>query len=432
MTTQWRKLELGLLKEMLYDRVMYPGLEVFILPKKGYQKKYAVFSTRFGSIDSRFQTGDEGYLDVPEGVAHFLEHKLFESEQGDVFDRFAQLGASANAFTSFTQTSYLFSSTDNFLECLELLIDFVQQPFFSEETVAKEQGIIAQEIRMYEDNPQWRIFFNILGALYRDHPVRQDIAGTVNSIRQITPQILYQCYRTFYHPGNMALFVVGDVDIAEVDELIERNLKSRDYSEPAEIKRFYPPEPDGVNKRNVSQNMAVSEPLLNLGFKDNNPEKLTGDEKMRLELVTELLLDIIFSRSEPLYNLLYEEGLINDYFEAGYVVERNYAYTLLGSETRDPDLLYERIMDGISRLKETGLTEEQVERHRRAMIGSFMRRFNSLEFVANNMLAYRFREMNFFSYPDILKEITPEEINERLHEHLTLDRHALSVILPVQ
>lgn len=426
---QLKERENQTIKEKIYETVVPPGLETYILPKQGYSKKYAVFSTKFGSIDSSFQAGDER-VDVPDGVAHFLEHKLFESETDNAFDRFAELGASSNAYTSFTQTSYLFSCTENFKDNLELLLDFVQEPFFNQETVEKEKGIIEQEIRMYEDHPQWRIFFSMLEALYRHHPVRKDIAGTVESIWKITPETLYQCYRTFYHPRNMGLFVVGDVSPEEVEEQVRANLERKHHPQWEGIKRFYPEEPPEINQSRVEHKMVVSEPILGVGFKDVLPSPLEGEDLFRREIVTELLLEIIFANSEPLFNRLYEEGLVDEGFDAGYTAEPTYAYTFLGGETRDPDLLYEKIIDGIRDLGKQGISGEQVERHRRKMLGEYMRRFNSLEFIANNFLAYRFKNIDFFSFPRVLQEITPEEVRERLDEHFDLDRHAVSVIYP--
>ncbi|PKM80037.1 MAG: peptidase M16, partial [Firmicutes bacterium HGW-Firmicutes-13] len=302
-----RRIENETLKETVYADTLFPGLEVFVLPKKGYNKKYASFATKFGSIDSKFYVGKNGgVLEVPDGVAHFLEHKLFEEEGGNVFDEFGRLGASANAYTNFNMTNYLFSSTDNFEECFELLLNFVQKPYFTKESVEKEKGIIEQEIRMYQDNPGWRIFFNLLGLLYRVHPVRKDIAGTVESIQEIDENVLYKCYQTFYHPSNMALFVVGDLDAPKIIEQVKVNLEKRNYEVLGEIKRIYPEEPAGIAKRVAEENMEVSQPLLNLGFKDRNIG-FTGRDLLKKEISTELLLEIIFGKSSGLYDKLYDE-----------------------------------------------------------------------------------------------------------------------------
>ena len=419
------------LQESLYSYRVYPGLQLYVLPKAGYQNKYAAFSTHFGSIDNRFQVDGAGeVIKVPEGVAHFLEHKLFEDERGNVFDRFAAYGASANAFTTFTHTTYLFSATDHFTQCLELLLDFVQEPYFTEESVNKEQGIIAQEIRMYEDNPHWRAFFDLLQSLYQQHPVREDIAGTVESIAEITAELLYQCYRRFYHPGNMALFVVGDLDPDRVWQQVESNLARRNYKELDEFTRLYPEEPEAAARQRTTREMVVSEPLFNLGFKDPAAVKLEGGALLRREGAMEILLDMIFGSSEPLFNELYEETLIDDSFDAGYTAQSGYAYTLIGGATRDPDRLYQRIMEAIEETKRKGLEEEQFERHRRNLLGKFMRRFNSLEFIAHNFLAYRFRGSDLFHYPAVLQQASLEELQALLSEVFVPEKHALSVILP--
>ncbi len=423
--------EFAELQETLFCYTVYPGMPLYILPKPGYQKKYAVFSAHYGSIDNRFQVdGEAEPVTVPEGVAHFLEHKLFEDERGNVFDRFAAHGASSNAFTTFTHTSYLFSTTGHFFECLELLLDFVQEPYFTAESVGKEQGIIGQEIRMYEDNPDWRVFFDLLQSLYHRHPVREDIVGTAESIARITPELLYQCYRRFYHPGNMALFVVGDLDPDRVWRQVDENIGRHNYRELGELIRLYPDEPEAVLRQRISREMVVSEPLFNLGFKDPALTRLEGDALLRRESAMEIMLDIIFGPSEPLFNELYEDMLIDDRFDAGYTAEASYGYVLMGGETRDPDNLYERIMGAIARAKQEGLGAEQFERHRRNRLGSFMRRFNSLEFIANNYLAYLFRGSDLFNYPAILQQITLEEVQALLEEVLIPERHAVSIILP--
>lgn len=431
MTQDYRLIENRELQESLYHYHLYPGLDLYVLPRPGYRKKYAVYSTRFGSIDNRFRVEpDQEFTDLPDGVAHFLEHKLFEDESGNVFDRFAALGASSNAYTSFTQTSYLFSSTVNFEQSLEQLLDFVQEPYFTAKSVQKEQGIIGQEIRMYEDHPHWRVFFNLLTGLYQKHPVRNDIAGTLESIAVITPDLLYRCYKTFYHPSNMAVFVTGDLDPDRVAFQVEQNLAGRDYGPLGEIVRSFPDEPHGVNRQKTVQELVVSEPILFLGFKDIAVDKLQGRDLMRREILMELILDILFGSSEQFYNDLYNDNLIDDNFGADYTAETNHGYVMIGGETRDPDLLYERIMEAVDNLKNKGISFEQFERHRRKVLGGYIRRFNSLEFIANNFLAYRFRNTEMFDLPSILHGVRLEETIDLAAENLDVSRHALSVIIP--
>ncbi len=431
MTENCRLIENRELQETLYHYRVEPGMDLYVLPRSGYQKKYAVFSTRFGSIDNCFRVEPEQeYTELPDGVAHFLEHKLFEDERGNVFDRFAALGASANAFTSFTQTSYLFSCTANFEQNLQQLLDFVQEPYFTEKTVEKEQGIIGQEIKMYEDHPHWRVFFNLLEGLYCEHPVRNDIAGTTESISRITPDLLYRCYNTFYHPSNMAVFVVGDLVPEQVGRQVEENLAARNYKTMGAIVRKYPGEPDKINRKRTVQELVVSEPILLLGFKDMVAANLHGREKMRREILMELLLDILFGSSEELYNSLYREDLIDENFDAEYTAETNYGHTMIGGETKDPDQLYHRIMEAIAGINKKGISEEQFERHRRKILGGYIRRFNSLEFIANNFLALRFKGTDLFQLPSILHEVKREEILALVEENLEPDRHAVSIITP--
>ncbi|NMA92487.1 MAG: insulinase family protein [Firmicutes bacterium] len=406
-------------------------MELYVLPKPGYIKKYAIFSTRFGSIDNRYRVeGGEGIQELPDGVAHFLEHKLFEDERGNVFDRFASLGASANAFTSFTNTTYLFSCTSFFEENLELLLDFVQEPYFTEETVQKEQGIIGQEIQMYADHPRWKVFTNLLGALYQEHPVRRDIAGSLESIAQINPELLYRCYQTYYHPSNMAVFVVGDLEPGRVAEQVQENLSRRPYRPLGEIERFYPEEPPEIKERRVTAELTVSNPIIYIGFKDPEVDKLGGEELFRQEIIMELLMEILFGHSEPLYNQLYQEGLIDAQFEAGYTAEQTYGYALIGGESRDPEELYRRILEAIEEMQKKGISREQFERHRRNILGGFIRRFNSLEFIAYNFLGYRFKGIDLFRFPELLQQVTLGQVTAALEKNLAERYHAVSIINP--
>lgn len=431
MTMEHFLIENETLKESLYHYRLEPDFDLYVLPRPGYQKKYAIFATRFGSIDNSFRVAPEkNFTELPDGVAHFLEHKLFEDEKGSVFDRFAGLGASANAFTSFTQTAYLFSATANFSASLKELLRFVQEPYFTEETVAKEQGIIGQEIKMYEDHPPWRIFFNLLGALYQKHPVRDDIAGTTQSIARITPELLYNCYNTFYHPSNMAMFVTGDLDPEEIARQVESDLLARGYEKAGQIIRNYPEEPDAVLKERVEQELVVSDPIFYLGFKDTKARHLGGAALLRREILMELLLDIIFGTSEPLYNELYQKDLIDEGFGFEYTAERGYAHTMIGGETKNPDLVFEHILKALESLKQKGISEETFERHRRKLLGGYIRRFNSLEYIANNYLAYRFKDSNLFDLPRLLQEAEKEAVMALAEENLDLERHAVSVIKP--
>src|SRR5690606_3520965 len=300
------------LQETLFHEKLDNGQNVYILPKRGFSKTYVTFTTKYGSIDRTFiPRGKNEYVTVPDGIAHFLEHKMFDKKEGDVFQKFGVLGASANAFTSFTRTSYLFSTTDNLFENTKVLLDFVQEPYFTEEKVEKEKGIIAQEITMYDDNPDWRNYFGTIQSLYKNYPINIDIAGTVDTIEEITAEHLYECYETFYHPSNMTVFVIGAVDPEEMMNFIREDQNSKEFSEPEEIKRKYPEEPLEANKKKTVLEMDVLRPKFNYGMKCNR-SPLEGQELLRHELAVNLLLDIVFGRTSEFYTKAYNDHLIDE------------------------------------------------------------------------------------------------------------------------
>ncbi len=418
------------LGEQVYYEMLPSGLSVFVMPKPGFSKQYATFSTHYGSIDNKFRLPGTGELaEVPDGIAHFLEHKLFEEESGNIFDKFAALGANTNAFTSWNTTSYLFSSTENFAANLELLLDFVQHPYFTEENVAKEKGIIEQEIRMYQDNPHWRGFFNLLGALFHSHPVKIDIAGTMESISRITPETLLQCYRTFYHPSNMAVFITGDLDPEKILEQVASNLAKKNYSPQAPIEHFYPPEPPQVFRPKVEQALAVSRASLYIGFKDAETG-FGGRALLEKEIATEILLEAVFGKGSELYNRLYEAGLVDENFNAEYMADLSYGASVIGGETRDPEKLFEEIVKELALLRQNGLNEKALERSRKKLLGGFIKGFNSLEFSANNFLTYHFLGSSIFAYPEALQQISLDAVQKRFAEHFQPEKMAQSRINP--
>jgi len=405
------------------------GLKAFVIPKKGYSKIHATFATHYGSINNEFIVpGEDKATSVPDGIAHFLEHKLFEQKDGSVMDKFSELGSSPNAYTSFNQTVYLFTCTDRFDDNFRLLLDYVQNPYITEESVEKEKGIIGQEIRMYDDNANWRVFFNLLKALYRNNPVRIDIAGTIESISAINRDILYKCYNTFYHPSNMVILVVGDVDPESVFVQVEDGLRQA-QSKP-DIKRIFPEEPDGVNKNAVEQKLAVSIPIFQMGYKDKKLNT-TGIDSLRREVGIKLLLELIMGKSSELYNRLYNEGLINPTFESDYTLEENYAFSMFGGESPNPDKVRDIIADAISLLKRDGLDKNSYERIRKAMYGRFTKQFNSIERIAHQFISVYFKNVNIFDYIEVYDKISFEYINTILEEHFNPDNMALSVIRPV-
>jgi len=404
------------------------GLKAFVIPKKGYSKKYATFATHYGSINNEFVVpGEKEAIRVPDGIAHFLEHKLFEQKDGSVMDKFSALGSSPNAYTSFNQTVYLFSCTDKFDENFQLLLNYVQNPYITDESVEKEKGIIGQEIQMYQDDPEWRVFFNLLQAFYRENPVRIDIAGTIESISQINKEVLYKCYNTFYHPSNMVILVVGDVDHEKVFEQVEESIKIK--QEKPEIKRIFPEEPDTVFKNYVEAKLAVATPIFQAGFRDNISE-VKGIEALRREVAVKILLNMIMGRSSALYNELYNEGLINSTFDYDYTIEESYAYSMFGGESPDPEKVRDRIVQAIKDIQRNGLDRNSYDRIRKAMTGRFLKQLNSVERISHTFMSVYFKGVTIFDYFDVYDKITFEYVNSTFAEHFNLDNLALSVIKP--
>ncbi|MDN5332266.1 MAG: hypothetical protein PWP45_1491 [Tepidanaerobacteraceae bacterium] len=416
--------------ENLFYRKFDNGLKAFVLPKKNFNKVYAVYSTRYGSIDNEFVVPTTGErLKVPEGIAHFLEHKMFEMPYGNVFDKYAELGTSSNAYTNYTNTTYLFSTTSTFEESMRLLLEFVETPYFTKESVEKEKGIITQELRMYEDDPEWQVMLNLLKALYHRHPVRDDIGGTVESIQNIDVYTLYKCYETFYHPSNMVIFVAGAVDADKVFEIIEERENKRGKLSQGEIKRIYPEEPYTVNKPRIDVKLSVSRPLFLMGFKDRDVG-YDGIKLLRKEIVTNILLEVIFGKSSLTYEKLYEEGLIDDRFSFGYEGQKEYGFCTIGGETKDPEKLKDILVNSIKEAKEGGLKEGDFERVKKKYLGDYIQGFNSLEFIANSFVSYYHRNVNIFDYPEVLRRITFEEAKRRLNEFFDFDRMAISTVYP--
>lgn len=416
------------LQETLYYEVMDNGLHVYVLPKPGFQKTYATFATKYGSVDNHFKVEGESETRVPDGIAHFLEHKMFEEPEGDIFAKFASNGASANAFTSFDQTVYLFSATENIHENLETLINFVQNPYFTDQNVEKEKGIIGQEINMYQDNPDWRVYFGLIEAMYKVHPVHIDIAGTVESIGTITKEDLYTCYNAFYHPSNMLLFVVGGVDPVETMNLIRSNQAAKSYEKQGSIERLFDQEPQGVEEKRRESRLAVSLPKCLFGFKEKQVG-LTAEEQLQRDLTTKLMMDLLFGSSTELYQQLYDEDLISDSFGHEYNSSPQYAFSAVGGDTKDPDQLLERIRTEVDTLKATGFQVSDFERARKKKMGGYLRMLNSPENIAHEFTRYQFRGVDFFKVLSVYESITIDDVNRRLQEHVDWDQLAVSIVV---
>ena len=428
-----KKVKFENLQETLYNEKLENGLDVYILPKRGFSKTYVTFTTKYGSIDRTFiPSGKEEEVTVPDGIAHFLEHKLFEKKEGDVFQKFSVNGASVNAFTSFTRTSYLFSATEKLYDNTKILLDFVQEPYFTEKTVEKEKGIIAQEITMYDDLPDWRLYFGMIENLYHNHPAKIDIAGTIESIDDITAEYLYECYETFYHPSNMVVFVVGAVDPEEMMEFIKNNQNDKTFKDPAEIVRIFPTEPTTAAIPKRSLTMDVTKPKVSFGMKCTKVD-VEGEEMLVQELASELVLDLLFGRSSTFYTAAYEEGLIDESYSYGYSLENGFGFALISSDTKDPEALEASIRKTIQDLATSwSIKDENLDRLRKRKIGHFMRSLNSIEFIANQFTRFAFNNMNLFEVVPSLEKITMADLQEAFKTFSNDSGHTVFTVIPAE
>jgi predicted Zn-dependent peptidase len=418
------------IREKVYSETLPNGLQVVLVPKPDYAKTYAVFTTRYGSIDNHFQVEGEAEQRVTDGIAHFLEHKLFEEEWGDIFHTFAVQGASANAFTSHNRTAYLFSATDRVDDNLETLIDFVQRPYLTPENVEKEKGIIEQEIRMYDDMPFWRGYRHLLEILFHKNPVRIDIAGTVESIYKIDRDALMTCYSTFYHPSNMVLAVVGPIDPDQILAQVKANQEKKQFKPIRRIERFFEEEPGSVHQARHVVNLAVSRPLVLMGYKDARPAP--EGKELRRELTMALIQDVVFGRSSTLFQELLDAGLVDDSFSFDYECGHGYGFSYLGTETDDPAGVEAAVAKALARFVADGLDAEEFERGRRKQLGDYLHTLNSPEAIANQLTDVLFKDADYFGIPELIAGLTLDEANALLREHYQPQQLAVSVVLPTE
>ena len=413
------------LGETLYTKVLDNGLTVYVVPKPEFSKSYAFFATRYGGMDTKFCLDGQWY-DTPAGIAHFLEHKMFDTEDGNALQDLAANGASPNAFTSNAITGYYFESTEKFLENLRILLSFVSIPYFTKESVDKEQGIIAQEIRMYEDEPEWRVYLALVESLFEHHPVRTNVAGTVESISHITHETLYACHKAFYTPSNMVLTVAGNVDaeavVALAEEILPKekeNFIERDYGA-AEPGTAYAP--------GKTLHMEVSTPLFQFGVKI--PAKENGLDRYRQKLLGDLVCETVCGESSALYARLYEQGLINKSFSYGYEEEPGAAFLLVGGESRDPEAVRAAILEEAAHLAESGLDATQWERLKKAAYGSDVRRLNSFEHICIELAQTHFAGSQFFDFPGLYDSLTCDAGTEFLRAYFRPENTALAQVRP--
>ena len=416
------------LKEKYYKLKHKSGLDIYVFPKK-MSSSYALFGTEYGSVDNCFRLkGESEYTIVPDGIAHYLEHRMFTQKDGsDITERFSECGADSNAYTSFNKTVYLCSSTDNFEDALEALFEFVTEPNFTEELVERERGIIIQEIKMTDDSPYSRGYRGLLEAMYQNNSARVDIAGTVESVSQITAELLNKCYNTFYNPNNMAAVVCGDITPEKVMEIADKSIP--DSFVGVEIERKYcDNEPSEVSSKLYEAYMEVSKPIFTIGVKNSDIGENAYD-RMRKFTTMGLLCELLFSRSGDLYNELFESGKITPDFDASYTSSKTFAYTLISGEADDPQEVLEYIKRYISGF---AFTKEDLDRCKRVLYAEFVMDFDSTEEIANNMIDYIFEGFDLFEYGRMIEQITEDEINKCLKTMFKDEYFAMSVIYPVE
>ena len=421
------------MEKKLYERIgeevfratLPNGLPVYIVPKKGFSRKYALFATRYGGMDMRFEK-DGQWLDTPAGIAHYLEHKMFDTEEGNALQELAKNGAEPNAFTSNAITCYYFDATEKFYESLEILLSFVSVPYFTDESVQKEQGIIAQEIGMIEDNPEWQVYKQLMQALYHTSPARTPVAGSVETISHITAQTLYDCHKAFYTPANMCLVVVGDVKperiIASANQILPAKsgpLIRRDYGAEEELT---------AAEHLVSAAMEVSMPTFLVGFKC--PPQHGGEQQHRFTAIGELACDVLMGESSPLYARLYAEGLINGSFGAAFDLLPGASYVYAGGDSKDPQAVAEAILAEAQRLVSQGVDGDYYRRVVNANFGAALKALNSFESIAVSMAEGCFQGYDPYRFPEVYDSITVEDVLDFLRQNMTRDHMALSVITP--
>ncbi|WP_346672510.1 EF-P 5-aminopentanol modification-associated protein YfmH [Allofournierella massiliensis] len=402
--------------------VLENGLTVLVRPMPGYSGVHAIYGTRFGSIDLEFEV-DGRRVSLPAGVAHFLEHKMFESEDGDAFAKFAKTGAAANAYTSFDKTCYLFTATQQVDESLDILLSMVNEPYFTRETIQKEQGIIGQEIKMYDDSPDWRIMTGLFGCLYHNHPIRNDIAGTVESIAQITPEMLYDCCRGFYNPGNMVLAVAGNITTEQVLATCKR---AKLPAKPATVKRIQPQEPESVARERLEFSMQLAKPCLGVGFKE------APVEGARAEIICDMLTELVCGGMTRFYRTLYDQGLVNPGFGGEFLVLDGCCCFLFTGETEQPEKVRGMLLEEIERLRKDGVDEELFTLCKNQSYGEMLQDLENIEDSATALAGSFFRKRSLTEEIEALASVTRQEVDEALQTMLRPERSSTVIIWPKQ
>ena len=412
-------------KEKLYIEKLENGLTVMIIPKKGIQKKYIIWGTNYGSNDNKFIVpGENNVTEVPKGVAHFLEHKMFEQENGkNSLDVLTALGVNANAYTTNNHTAYLYECTDNFYEALDEFMDYVQHPYFTDENVEKEKGIIGQEIMMYDDYPDWKVYLNALECMYHKNPVKLDITGTIETISHIDKDILYKCYNTFYNPSNMVMVISGDFEPEKLLKEIKERLIYKKAN--GEIKRIFEDEPREIVKEKILQNMEVSKPLYAIGIKDVPAEQ---KEKVKKHISIEILLNLLIGASSELYRKLYDMGNCYSAPSIEYEFDKNYAHILIIGQSNEPEKMYEMFKEEIKKFIQKGVNEEDFKRTKKMIYGEYVKEYDDVANISRMFLSDYFKGINSFDYLEEINTINVEYLNQVLKDVFNEQNMILSVV----
>ena len=413
------------IKEKVYTEKLDNGLTTIIIPKKGVRKKYIIWGTHYGSNDSKFIVpGENEVTEVPKGVAHFLEHKMFEQENGrNSLDVLSSLGVNANAFTTNTHTAYLYECTDKFYEALDEFMDYVQHPYFTDENVEKEKGIIGQEIMMYDDYPEWKVYLNTLEAMYHNHPVKLDITGTIETISHIDKDILYKCYNTFYNPANMCMVICGDFEPNQILEEVKKRLVAKNPQ--GEIKRIYENEEDTIVKDRIEAKMDVSIPLFTIGIKCEPKEQ---KEKVKHHISIDILLNMLIGESSDLYQELYKDGVILNMPSFEYDFTDDYAFILISGVARDPETLYAKLKDKIQEFKQNGLNEADFNRIKKMLYGEYVKEYNDVQSIARMFLSDFMKGVNSFYYLEEINGVDLSYSKQVLDKEFVEDKMVFSVV----
>lgn len=416
------------LNESTFHTTLENGLNVYICKKKGFGKKIGMFGTKYGSVVNDFVDITTGKrIKVPDGIAHFLEHKLFEKEGANALDLFSKMGVSSNAYTSFDQTVYFFETSEKLEESIVMLVKLIKEPYFTDENVAKEQGIIGQEISMYDDDPTFMVYFNALRAMYQKNPVRIDIAGTIESISHITKELLYTCYNTFYSPQNMFFLVVGDVDVDKTIDIIDENIKKYEtkVNTDAKIEKFTANEPKEIAKKDITQKMEIYLPQLCIGYK---LPLSSGEDITKNEIIVSIISDMFFSKQSDFFEKEYNEGKVNGSIDMQYEGSDTFSHVILSTTSTDIDIIENDLLNYIEEIKEKEIDEELFEIIKRKKIGEAILSSDSLNVSYRRVIDSILSNTRVYADIEILKEITSKDIKEFLHK-LNEDNRVSSKII---